>query len=98
MNFAFDLGYTEDCGKQDEADTTSVPLRYGENQDLYGCVAFEPALSETENRDTQEMKKITLLEQFNKEEPYVEVIKKLLDDTYPYQRVCINRRERHDLN
>ena len=60
--------------------------------------AFEPALSETESKETQEMKKITLLEQFNKEEPDIEVIKKLLDDTYPSQRVCINRRERHHLN
>ena len=46
-------------------------------------MAFEPALSDTESEETQEMKKITLLEQFNKEEPDIEVIKKLLDDTYP---------------
>ena len=89
---------TEDFGNEDESDANSAPLRYGKNQDLYGCVAFEPALSETESKETQEMKKITLLEQFNKEEPDIEVIKKLLDDTYPSQRVCINRRERHHLN
>ncbi|XP_043472546.1 uncharacterized protein LOC122505143 isoform X2 [Leptopilina heterotoma] len=87
----------------DVADCTSNkrkffgPERYGKDQDLYGCVAFEPSLSENESNESQKEKKQLLISLFHGDEFDDDRVRKLLSETYPSQRVSINNREKYDL-
>ncbi|XP_051174174.1 uncharacterized protein LOC127289931 [Leptopilina boulardi] len=84
----------------DETSLNEVSItRYGKNQDKYGCVAFEPALPEGETKESQMLKKTLLIQSFTLEKPItVEEEYNLLAETYPSQRICINKREMLNLS
>lgn len=67
--------------------------RYGQNQDCYGCVAFEPSLPENETEETQVQKKRLLLNYKASNEGTPEEIEILMSDTYPSQRILLNKRD-----
>ncbi|XP_051167137.1 uncharacterized protein LOC127285264 isoform X1 [Leptopilina boulardi] len=71
--------------------------RYGHNQDCYGCVAFEPSLSENETDESQLSKKSILLNYKRSDEGTSEEIESLMSDTYPSQRIMINKRDVHKI-
>lgn len=76
-----------------------VITRYGKNQDSYGCVAYEPLLSEGVSKESQLANKNTLLLSLTKPELHLsfEEETRLLNITYSTQRLCLNRREKNDL-
>lgn len=92
MNLDNESDDTEDSSSRKKI-KISITSRYGRNQDCYGCVAFQPALSELETAESQQEKKNLLLNYFHQNEGSFEVTKSLLRDTFPSQRVDINRRD-----
>ncbi|XP_043478402.1 uncharacterized protein LOC122508870 [Leptopilina heterotoma] len=70
--------------------------RYGKGQDCYGCVAFEPPLTENDTIENQKEKKNQLLKYFE-EDCDTMLVTDLLEQTYPSQRRCINHREEENI-
>lgn len=70
--------------------------RISKNIDSMGYVAYEPGLEGAETEETQLTKKEILKKDFEEKKLEKIVLKELLFDTYPSQRVLINNREKED--
>ncbi|XP_074108499.1 uncharacterized protein LOC141533484 [Cotesia typhae] len=83
---------SQPCSLQD----LDEPVKKPKAQDEYGCVAYMPELPQTENWESQEEKRLKLIEYYKSSKP-VEDILELLSETYYLQRKNINR-EKRDLS
>ncbi|XP_051157842.1 uncharacterized protein LOC127279493 [Leptopilina boulardi] len=90
------LADNEDCDESPITRKDKVKImRFAKGQDCYGCVAFEPPLTENETIDSQKEKKKMLLKYFE-EQCDTMIVTELMEKTYPSQRRCINHREEND--
>lgn len=61
--------------------------------DEYGCIAYEPPLGFEETVDMQQRKKAWLLDQFQLNQRELPKVQNWMNETYPSQRISINRRK-----
>lgn len=83
-----------------QADQTACnyPIeRYNKNQDVYGCVAYEPPLPENETAESQSKKKMKLLKDFKGRFLTEKEVAALMEETYSSQRVALNTQEKQGL-
>ncbi|XP_043285294.1 uncharacterized protein [Venturia canescens] len=75
-------------------DDVSEPVQPPRKQDEYGCVEYQPLLPSTETAQSQTDKKNALIKFFEAKEKDDEKITNLMNDTYPTQRMTINKKKR----
>ncbi|XP_071573700.1 uncharacterized protein [Temnothorax nylanderi] len=79
---------------EETADDPAPALPKPRKQDEYGCTEYEPLLPPTESTTSQTNKKLQLIQFFKSDEKDEKKISQLMDDTYPTQRVDINKKTR----